>query len=310
MPSVIYRQSQVSVKYLRQLMGYKAFDNPKDHEVLSTIIQYTTKQNSLIFDFYGGSGTTAHAVISLNRQHDLKQRNYVLTEMGSHFNTVLKPRLLKAAYSPDWKIGKPQKRDDGISHTIKYLKLESYEDALNNLNLTRPEGVQKTLTEAEDTAGILTEYYTEHMTGIEARGSKTLVDMNALEEPFFYTLKVATGGVGVTTERAVDVIETFYYLLGLRVKRRFTVDGVRVSEGTTARGEKVLVLWRSVKAVSDEALKALWIKENWEEKISPALIYVNGPTSLQTLCPPTARWSVLRTEHEFARLMNTIEEIK
>ena len=42
MPSVVYKQSQVAVKYLRKLMGSKVFDNPKDHEVLARIFRYCT----------------------------------------------------------------------------------------------------------------------------------------------------------------------------------------------------------------------------------------------------------------------------
>ena len=83
-----------------------------------------------------------------------------------------------------------------------------------------------------------------------------------------------------------------------------------MSVGTLPRGEKVLVAWRIVVATSDEEIKILWKRENWEERFAPGTIYVNGPCSLQADCPPTASWRVLRTEHEFTRLMNIIEEIK
>ena len=53
-------------------------------------------------------------------------------EMGSHFDTVLKPRLQKVIYSKDWKDGNPVSRQ-GSSHAFKYLRLESYEDALDNI---------------------------------------------------------------------------------------------------------------------------------------------------------------------------------
>ena len=57
-------------------------------------------------DYFAGSGTTAHAVIDLNRE-DGGHRKYILVEMGDYFDTVLKPRIQKVIYSKDWKDGKP-----------------------------------------------------------------------------------------------------------------------------------------------------------------------------------------------------------
>ena len=57
-----------------------------------------------------GSGTTAHATINLNRQ-DGGKRKYILIEMGHHFDTVLKPRILKAVYAEKWKDAKPVSRE-------------------------------------------------------------------------------------------------------------------------------------------------------------------------------------------------------
>lgn len=66
--SVIYKQSQVAVKYLRKLMGGKVFSNPKDHEELAKLIDYATPRNrtGIVMDFFAGSGSTAEAVISAN----------------------------------------------------------------------------------------------------------------------------------------------------------------------------------------------------------------------------------------------------
>lgn len=81
-------------------------------------------------DFFAGSGTTAHAVMNMNR--DGGTRKYILVEMGSHFNTVVLPRIKKVAFSNKWKNGKPdlKKGGKGLSHFVKYYDLESYEDVL------------------------------------------------------------------------------------------------------------------------------------------------------------------------------------
>jgi len=82
-----------------------------------------------IADFFAGSGTTAHAVINLNRE-DGGKRKYILVEMADYFYTVLLPRIKKAVFSDKWRDGKAQPEGKGISHFVKYYELEQYEDVL------------------------------------------------------------------------------------------------------------------------------------------------------------------------------------
>jgi adenine-specific DNA-methyltransferase len=65
--TVFYKQSQVSVKYLRKLMAAKVFDNPKDHEELGRLFSYASNgdDHPIIMDFFAGSGSSAEAVIRL-----------------------------------------------------------------------------------------------------------------------------------------------------------------------------------------------------------------------------------------------------
>ena len=86
--------------------------------------------NGVVFDYFAGSGTSAHATINLNRE-DGENRKYVLVEMGDYFYTVLLPRIKKVVYSKDWKDGKPVSRE-GVSHFLKYYTLEQYEETLRN----------------------------------------------------------------------------------------------------------------------------------------------------------------------------------
>lgn len=74
--SYFYKQSQVSVKYLRSLMGAKVFTNPKDHEELAKLIEYVTPNDraALIVDFFAGSASTAEAVIRANSTYGTNHR--------------------------------------------------------------------------------------------------------------------------------------------------------------------------------------------------------------------------------------------
>lgn len=74
--SVIYKQSQVSVKYLRKLMGGKLFNNPKDHEVLARLIRYCMgdDESGLVVDFFAGSSSTVEAVLTINSREGGNRR--------------------------------------------------------------------------------------------------------------------------------------------------------------------------------------------------------------------------------------------
>jgi len=81
MPSVLYKQAQVSVKLLREIFGgKKTFENPKDHEVIMRLLRYVTKPGDLILDSFAGSGTTGHATLAINKQ-DGGDRRFILVEL-------------------------------------------------------------------------------------------------------------------------------------------------------------------------------------------------------------------------------------
>ncbi len=80
--SYFYKQSQVSVKYLRDLMGAKVFTNPKDHEELAKLIEYVTpnERDALIMDFFAGSASTAEAVFRANATYGTNHR-FVMVQL-------------------------------------------------------------------------------------------------------------------------------------------------------------------------------------------------------------------------------------
>jgi adenine-specific DNA-methyltransferase len=93
--------------------------------------------DDIILDFFAGSGTTAHAVMNLNREdastgsaQDGGRRKYILVEMADYFDDVLLPRVKKVAFSSEWKDGVAQEDGQGMSHFVKYYELEQYEEVL------------------------------------------------------------------------------------------------------------------------------------------------------------------------------------
>ncbi len=209
-------------------------------------------------------------------------------------------------YSKDWRDGVPVSRE-GSSHLFKYLRLESYEDALNNLQLERTETQQSLLQEH---AALREDYMLRYMLDVETRGSASLLNLEQFAEPFSYQLKIAEGGVGETRPVTVDLVETLNYLLGMRIKHVDTIRGIKVVEGTNAEGEKVLVLWRSLSQTNNEALDEFFRKQGYTTQDREFdVIYVNGDNNLENLRRADETWKVRLIEAEFQRLMFDVRDV-
>jgi len=78
--SVFYKDGRAASKRLATLMGNKVFENPKDEEIISRLIDFTTSDNDLILDFFSGSATSAHAIF-LSWIKDQKSRHFILVQL-------------------------------------------------------------------------------------------------------------------------------------------------------------------------------------------------------------------------------------
>ncbi|MDE0018362.1 MAG: site-specific DNA-methyltransferase [Candidatus Poribacteria bacterium] len=89
---------------LKDLMGEDIFDFPKPTALLKEIILGTTffkkDKNAIILDFHAGSGTTAHAVLELNKQ-DNGNRKFILVEQMDYVENVTVPRVEKVMKEQD-----------------------------------------------------------------------------------------------------------------------------------------------------------------------------------------------------------------
>lgn len=273
---------------------------PKHSDFVSRFLIQANTKHSTIVDCFGGSGSSAHAVINLNKV-DQGDRKYVLVEMGTYFDTVLKPRVMKAIYSRDWKSGKPIINFGGVSHSFKYIRLESYEDALGNLALHRSKG-QQTLLEAHENSELdaaRQSYVMNYMLEVETRGSASLLDTKLFTDPTAYQLNVRSASGDETKAVNVDLLETFNYLLGLEVEhiaapiwfdaeitqgefgrwqaqvKRVNAEDLKAMNdaqrarlwwfrtvyGVNRAGQKVLVVWRNLPSVIAKDEKGL-LKDN------------------------------------------------
>ena len=278
----------------------QTFPYPKSVFAVSDCIRVCgASDESVTLDYFAGSGTTAHAIINLNRE-DGAHRKYVLVEMGDYYDTVLKPRIEKVIYSKDWKEGKPVSRE-GSSHMFKYMTLESYDDTLVNLEL-KPEGLFEDAPQAHE------QYMLRYMLETETQGSPSLLNTAAFDNPSAYTLKVTHGSE--TVETVVDLVETFNYLIGLRVRKVDLIRGIRVVQGVSPTGERVLVLWRNVHDTNADQLNDWFTKQGYNTHDTEFdVIYVNGDNHLQNLRRADQTWKVRLIEPEFQRLMFDVQDV-
>ena len=139
---------------------------------------------------------------------------YVLVEQGEYFDNVLVPRIKKSIYSTAWKDGKPIDRE-GASHCFKYLRLESYEDTLNNLSLQTDPARERALA---DNPALRQDYVLNYWLDVETQGSQSLLNLAAFRDPTAYTMRIKQPGSDVLREQRIDLIETFNWLIGLWVE--------------------------------------------------------------------------------------------
>lgn len=311
-PSSITYLHEVESFLLRSLLSVKSdgslalesmgliglFDYPKSVLLMERLLYSTATTDGYIMDFFAGSGTTGHAVIKLNRE-DKGTRKYILIEMGEYFDTVTKPRIQKVIYSKDWKDGKPVSRE-GSSHCFKYMRLESYEDTLNNLTLQRKPDQQLALEQAA--LAFKEGYMLSYMLDVESKDS--LLNIQSFVHPFDYQLNIATGSAGESKPTTIDLVETFNYLIGLRVETMQSIRGFRVITGQTPEGDCTLIIWRDLEEKNNTDLEEFFCKQDYgTHDMEFDLIYVNGDNNLENLRRPDETWKVRLIEEDFLRLM-------
>ena len=252
---------------------------PKSIHTVMDSVHAVSDENSTILDYFAGSGTTGHAVINLNRG-DGGRRKFILVEMGDYFDTVLLPRIKKVTFAPEWKDGKPKRpatpeEAERSPRIVKVVRLESYEDTLNNLEPRRSDEQQFALdtSRSQGQDAFREQYLLRYMLDVETRGSPSLLNVAAFTDPTSYRLRAKRPGSDESREVDVDLPETFHWLIGLAVQRiaapqtfgaDFRRDGegrlrlkgrlkrkkaggawwFRTVTGTMPDGRKALVVWR------------------------------------------------------------------
>lgn len=343
-----YSATEHGTALLKELFGQSPFPYPKSIHAVSdgVYVGGGRRPAAVVLDYFAGSGTTGHAVINLNRERGGRRR-FVLGEQGDYFDIVLLPRIKKVVFTPKWSDGRPKRlaRPEAVERSpriVKVVRLESYEDTLNNLVVRRPEQVQRLLDENTDGGpkDAREDYIIRYMLDVETGDSPSLLDLSAFLDPSAYHLKVKRPGSDESRDVVVDLVETFNWLLGLRVirisaPRRYdaefadagqststvtvalkeTPDGpwcFRTVEGVLPDERRALVIWRHRPSGDepdgierDNAVLDEWFKQSGHHarQADCDLIYANGDHNLDSVKETGQTWTGHTIEEHFKRLM-------
>lgn len=84
--------SEAGTLQLKRIFEAKTFQTPKSVDFIHFILHQATNKNSIVLDSFAGSGTTAHAVLNINKQ-DNGKRKFICIEMEDYAETITAERV-------------------------------------------------------------------------------------------------------------------------------------------------------------------------------------------------------------------------
>ena len=94
------------------------FDTPKPQKLIKELLRVSSKKTSIILDSFAGSGTTAHAVLDLNKQ-DGGNRKFILVEMMDYADAITAERVKRVIDG----YGEGNKAVEGLGGDFSYYEL-------------------------------------------------------------------------------------------------------------------------------------------------------------------------------------------
>ena len=215
-------------KEIKNFFNERLFEYPKPSNLSKHIFEIGSQKNSLVLDFFGGSGSSVQGVISLN-SNDNGSRKYLLIELEKNsFNNVIIPRIKKVSFTDKWKEGKAQDGGKGYSNFFKYYELEQYEESLRN-------------TKYEDKDALPKDIYHQYLFFKDLKLADEVINMDKKSR----SIKVDL----TQLHSKIDIPETLSFLTGkfikqiLKDKVIFTDDSEIVYANIDYKIIKPLIWW-------------------------------------------------------------------
>ena len=266
--------------------GVELKKGKKPEKLINRIFEASTNEGDLILDYFAGSATSGAVAIK-------SKRRFINVEANEYFDDIPLRRLKNTLHGDKSGVSSLYEWKGG--GCFKYIRLEQYEDTLNNLKLKKQE------LEFEDE--FKDSYMLNYLLNTEARES--LLDLEMFVNPFNVELKTTRNNELVPTK--VDMVDTFNYLIGLNVeKERWSdEDNICVVLGETHRQhQKTMVIWRNQEKVDNAKLLDCFEKPGLRDLANDVdIIYVNGENTLQSKIHDDENWQVMLTDEELLNRM-------
>ncbi len=124
-----YHAYHFGTKILEEILGSKQFDFPKSVHLISDIIKLMTKPNSIVLDYFVGSGTTGHSVLKVNQEDGGSRRFIAVTNNENKIcEEVTFPRLERVIKGYKGKSGNIVQ---GLGGNLNYFKTSFLKKSLN-----------------------------------------------------------------------------------------------------------------------------------------------------------------------------------
>lgn len=180
----------------------------KPEALLQRIIKASSDANSIVLDFFAGSGTTCAVALKLGRK-------FLGVEMGEHFYKVVIPRLKKVIAGFQSGISKETEYKGGGA--FRYYELESYEEALANCEYVLKIGNDKKINSIPYN---INDYYNENIDFYEGiidyrKSRKLIKKLNKAEN------KPITINMSAEYREEFDIFQTIANIMNLKIKRLF-----------------------------------------------------------------------------------------
>ena len=101
-----------------QIWGEVRFDFPKNSGLLQELIEQACDENDIILDSFAGSGTTAHAVLNMNKA-DGGKRKFILVEMMDYADSITAERVKRVIHG----YGEGKKAVEGTGGSFGFYEL-------------------------------------------------------------------------------------------------------------------------------------------------------------------------------------------
>jgi len=105
---------------IKNIFGKSEFETPKPSILIKRILNFTVDKNDIILDSFAGSGTTAQAVLELNKE-DGGNRKFILVEQEDYANTITSERVRRVIKGVP--TSKNENLKNGLGGTFSYFDL-------------------------------------------------------------------------------------------------------------------------------------------------------------------------------------------